>query len=430
VKFGFYSCMTGMPWGGSEELWWRTARKLQVDGAEVCVNYKWWPETARQLVQLQDAGGNVWFRNKPAGYWQQKFGRARFLVGRRNGPAREWLEQTRPDAVLVTLGFHPDRIDVASDCIAMGIPYAINVQCASNTFFIHSDCLDEYRNWYRHAEKVFFVSDENRQKMEVNLAMELPNQEIVANPFNLRPGEVPPWPETGTELSLACVGRLHFQSKGQDVVVQVFRQPKWRARDIRVNFYGSDQGNRRQLEEMISMYGLEKQLAFHGFCQRVTDIWSENHALLLPSRYEGAPLVLVEAMLSNRITIATDTGRNRELLDDGRTGFIADSATVAQLDDALERAWAVRQQWRELGEAAGRDIRRRYTLDPIGDFADKLRTLVPGARRSAAALNGHAPVDRGYAATAQPVTMGTATPGATAGVATGSPVSRDGRRSG
>lgn len=370
-----------MPWGGSEELWWRTARKLQIDGHNVVVNYKWWPEMARQLVQIEDSGGKVWLRNQPPTFWQKQWARFDGWRGPKKRPGCLWLEQERPEAVLVTLGFHPDRIDIATDCIEAGIPYAINVQCASNTFFIHSDCLEEYRNWYRKANVVYFVSEENRQKMEVNLAMDIPNSEIVANPFNMKPTDAAQWPGTDKGFSLACVGRLHFQSKGQDAVVHVLRQDKWRERGLRVNFYGSDQGNRKQLEEMILMYGLENQLKYHGFCQKIVDIWSSNHGLLLPSRYEGAALVIVEAMLSNRIAIATDTGRNRELLREGQTGFIADSATVCQLDQALERAWAVRHQWRELGEQAGRDIRANYTMDPIGDFADNLKSLVRGVCR-------------------------------------------------
>ncbi len=375
MKIGFYSCMTGMPWGGSEELWWRTARKMQVDGADVCVNYKWWPETARQLIQLEDSGGDVWLRNRPQGFWERKIVRARSMFNGQPGSERAWLEKTRPDAVLVTLGFHPDRIDVATACRALGIPYAINVQCASNTFFIHSDCLDEYRDWYRNAERVFFVSEENRIKMENNLAIQLDNYEIVANPFNMRPNDVPEYPSTEDGYSVACVGRLHFQSKGQDVVIAVFKQDKWRQRNIRVNFYGSDQGNRRQLEDLIQMHGIEDQLRYCGFKNKITDIWAENHALLLPSRYEGAPLVIVEAMLCNRIAIATNIGRNAELLDDGNTGFIAESATASLLDEALERAWQAREQWEHLGQLAGQRIRERYTLDPIGDFAARLKSL-------------------------------------------------------
>ncbi len=366
-----------MPWGGSEELWWRTARKLQVDGTEVCVNYKWWPETAKQLIQLQDSGGQVWLRNRPQSFWGKRLGQAKSMLGSsRNGCPRSWLEETRPDAVLVTLGFHPDRIDVATDCLALGIPYAINVQCASNTFFIHSDCLEEYRSWYRNAARVYFVSEENRHKMENNLAIHLDNYEIVANPFNMRPNDVPDYPSTDDGYHVACVGRLHFQSKGQDVVVAVFKQDKWKTRNIKVNFYGADQGNCRQLEDLIAMYGLQDQLRYCGYKDQVTDIWAENHALLLPSRYEGAPLVIVEAMLSNRISIATNIGRNQELLEDGTTGFLAESATPGLLDEALERAWAVREQWKGLGLIAGQNVRANYTLDPIGDFAEKLAGLV------------------------------------------------------
>ena len=248
--------MTGMPWGGSEELWWRTARKLQIDGSDVCVNYKWWPETAKQLVQLQDSGGHLYLRERPTTFWETKLTQAKSLLGAsRNGCPRSWLQDTAPDAVLVTLGFHPDRIDVATDCLELGIPYAINVQCASNTFFIHSDCLEEYRTWYRNAKRVYFVSEENRQKMENNLAIELDNYEIVANPFNLKTSEIPAYPAVQDRFNIACVGRLHFQSKGQDVVVAVLKQDKWKQRNIKINFYGADQGNRRQLEDLITLYG-------------------------------------------------------------------------------------------------------------------------------------------------------------------------------
>ena len=226
------------------------------------------------------------------------------------------------------------------------------------------------------ATRVYFVSEENRHKMENNLAIELDNYEIVANPFNMKPNEAPEYPSTDDGFHVACVGRLHFQSKGQDVVVAVFKQDKWKQRNIHVNFYGSDQGNRRQLEDLITIHGLNDQLKYCGYKEKVIDIWAENHALLLPSRYEGAPLVIVEAMLSNRISIATDIGRNRELLEDGLTGFIAESATAGLLDAALERAWEVREQWKGLGEIAGKHIRDNYTLDPIGDFAEILKTLV------------------------------------------------------
>ena len=154
--------------------------------------------------------------------------------------------------------------------------------------------------------------------------------------------------------------------------MDAIKQPKWRNRNIKVSFYGHDQGNKRQLEELIKLHHLEKQLVIEEFKRDVQDIWRENHALLLPSRYEGAPLVVIEAMMCQRIAISTDIGRNRELIDDNESGFIAAGATVELVDDALERAWQKREQWQAMGQLAGRQIRERYPTDPVAEFADKI----------------------------------------------------------
>lgn len=382
MKFGFYSCMTGMAWGGSEELWYRAARALQDAGHQVAVNFKWWPTMSFQLKQLQERGAEITLRDRPPRFWQKKAHEARQLFSRRslpitprNADGRQWLARTQPDAVLITIGYHPDPMLVANHCQALDIPYAINVQCASNSTFIHGDRVNDYRRWYQNARRVFFVSQENQHKVEMNLAMRLENAEIVCNPFNVKLDRLPLWPADDSVFRLACVGRIHFQSKGQDLLVDLMRQDCWRQRPLEIHLYGHDQGNRRQLEELIRLHGLEHKLKLQGFTPDVNKIWAENHGLILPSRYEGAALVVVEAMLSNRLVIVTDTGRNRELIDDGQSGFIAHSSTAELLADALERAWQQRDRWQEIGLAAGRHIRERFSLNPIGEFAERIAAL-------------------------------------------------------
>lgn len=376
MKFGFYSCMSGMPWGGSEELWWRAARRLQEDGHHIVVNYKWWPEKARQLQDIENSGGTVFLRNQRKSYLENQKDNFKRMFSI-NGAAKSWLQLEQPQAVMVTLGYHPDRIPIADECLKMNIPYAINVQCASNFFFIHSDNLEDYRRWYRGAEKVYFVSPENQHKIETNIAAELTNAEIVANPFNCNYDAAPEWPVDESVYKIAVVGRVHFQSKGQDLVVDVMKTDKWRNRPIEITFYGHDQGQMAQLKELIKMHGLEDKLKIGGFVDKVEDIWAANHALLLPSRYEGAPLVVIEAMLCNRVSVTTDIGRNRELIDDGVSGFVADGAIARLLDDAMERAWEKRDQWQAMGALAGQHIRERYPDDPVREFADRIIDLVP-----------------------------------------------------
>lgn len=369
-----------MPWGGSEVLWQRAARVLQNENHEVTANYKWWPYKAVQLEQLEEHGGTVWRREQPKlPFLKRKKKAIKSLLAGQRKP-KQWLEAERPDAVLVTLGYHPDRIEIADQCIEMGIPYGINVQCASSFFFIPGQRIDEYRRWYKNAVRVFFVSEENQLKLQNNTAMQFDNAEIIANPFNVSVDANPDWPSTDECFRLALVGRIHFQSKGHDLVVDVLKQPKWRNRNIKVSCYGHDQGNKKQLEELIKLHHLENLLVIEDYKRNVEEIWQENHALLLPSRYEGAPLVVIEAMMCNRIAISTDIGRNQELIDDGDSGFVAAGPTVELIDEVLERAWQKREQWQAMGLLAGRQIRERYPADPVGEFAAKIKGLVTAKR--------------------------------------------------
>jgi glycosyltransferase involved in cell wall biosynthesis len=374
VKIGFYSCMSGMPWGGSEVLWQRAAKWLQLYGHPITVNYKWWPRKAMPLEHLEERGAKIWYRDQPKSKSQLR--KEKWLRWfRRSPPLQTWLESERPDVVLITLGYHSDPLPIADECQRLGIPYGINLQCASHFFFIPGDRMEEYRNWYTNAKRVFFVSEENEAKMQNNLAMKFEQGEIIANPFNVPYDAVPTWPETNGVYRMAVVGRLHFQSKGQDLIVDVMKQPKWRERKLQIRFYGHDQGNHKQLKELIRLHGLESQLVYEGFHQNVEQIWQENHALLLPSRYEGAPLAFIEAMLCHRIAITTDIGRNRELMEDNRSGFLALAPSVELIDEAMERAWQKRNHWQSMGVLAGQQIRSKYPQDPVRDYAEKILQL-------------------------------------------------------
>lgn len=373
MKFGFYSCMTGMPWGGSEELWWLTARQLQGAGHSVCVNYKWWPEKPKRLEILEKNGASVFLRERvnKGTLTHSVLGFAKGMVGIREEDEK-WLAREKPDTLLITLGYHADRVPLVDSCIKMGIPYTINVQCASHNVFYHSRRLEEYRKAFCNAAAVYVVSEENLEKIETNIACELKNAELVSNPFNVPVNAPATWPEDDSTLRLACLGRIHFVSKGQDLLVQVLRRDKWRDRNISVTLFGKDQGNEQQLKDMIARFGLEEKIKLGGFSNDLQELWQNHHGLVLPSRYEGAALVIAESMLCHRLAITTDTGRNKFLIDDNVSGFIAPAATADLLDEAMERAWNRRHEWREIGLRAGVTIRERFNLRPVDDFRERL----------------------------------------------------------
>jgi glycosyltransferase involved in cell wall biosynthesis len=119
---------------------------------------------------------------------------------------------------------------------------------------------------------------------------------------------------------------------------------------------------------------------FAGHLNNIEEIWSKHHALVLPSRFEGMPLVVVEAMLCGRPCIATDVGGNRELIRDGINGFLAKAPTVELLDEAMNHAWDARHHLMDMGDAAATDVRRWVSKDPSEDFVRELATLAEHAR--------------------------------------------------
>ena len=58
--------MSGMPWGGSEMLWYKVAKRLQAEGHELTINYKYWPHTAKELLDLESNGAKLTLRGKPS----------------------------------------------------------------------------------------------------------------------------------------------------------------------------------------------------------------------------------------------------------------------------------------------------------------------------------------------------------------------------
>jgi len=259
-------------------------------------------------------------------------------------------------------------------CRAARIPYVIICQKAMEDRCPLDKNRDRLRKSFSDAERVFFVSQHNLTVTEERLGQKLSNAEVVWNPFNVAYQPNLAWPALAEgRLRLACVARLWVRDKGQDILLKVLALEKWKKRAIEVHFYGSGL-NAVGLAEMARMIGAE-QVKFCGFAEDVTEVWRQCHGLILPSRHEGLPLALVEAMLCERPSIVTDAGGNSEVLDDEVTGFMAHSATVGGVDEALERAWNRRAEWEKIGQAAALSIRGKIPEDPSAVFADRLKAI-------------------------------------------------------
>ena len=367
-RIGFVSTVQGHSWGGSEELWSQTASLMCRRGLGVGINYPWWPSPVGQVEALEQCGCSVTRRQEIGGIK----GRLRRKLS--PGYVYRWLDSFAPDLVVISQGGTLDGLDWMQACQTRDLPYAVVVQAANESWWPDDDQAAQFAAALEAAVSCFFVSARNLELVRVQLATGLQKAKIVRNPFNVSYDATPPWPGDDGTWKLACVGRLQPSAKGQDILFDVLRQEKWRGRPLQVTLFGDGQ-NKGKLVELQQMYCLES-VTFGGFTQAVEQIWESHHALVLPSRYEGLPLAVVEAMLCGRPCIVTDVAGNTELVEDEVNGFVADAPTRNLLDHAMERAWVRRSEWRSMGQAAARTVRQRVPCDPIAVFADDLTRLL------------------------------------------------------
>jgi glycosyltransferase involved in cell wall biosynthesis len=80
------------------------------------------------------------------------------------------------------------------------------------------------------------------------------------------------------------------------------------------------------------------------------------------------PLKPLEAMASGRLVVASDVGGHRELIADGRTGFLFRAGDPSALVDTLHAVLAQRGRWPALAQEAHRHVERQHSIGRLGEI--------------------------------------------------------------
>lgn len=78
----------------------------------------------------------------------------------------------------------------------------------------------------------------------------------------------------------------------------------------------------QRIREMVHAYELQENIWFLGYRRDVPELMKAIDVLVLPSRKEGIPRVVMEAMAAKKPVIATEVLGNREVVDHGETGYL------------------------------------------------------------------------------------------------------------
>ncbi|OUL31379.1 glycosyltransferase family 4 protein [Nostoc sp. 106C] len=369
-KIAFVSTNDITPWAGSEELWSQTAIRMASQDFVIAVNIKGWNTPSKKIQEFEEANCIVVQRLDYNSNFIYKLAFKTF----KHELFFKWLDKFKPDLVVISQGCNYEDKGWMKACLKRKVPYAVIVNAAGDNYWPSDDLAAKTSEVYQNAETCFFVSQRNLELTVTQLATELPNAKVVRNPYKVSYDIAPSWPQDQDVLKLACVGRLDPHCKGQDILFKVLRSEKWRNRPIEVTILGNgyQKNTLRRLKDLWSLDNVK----FGGFIDNVEAIWANHHALVLPSRIEGLPLAIVEAMLCGRLCIVTDVAGNTELIKDNINGFVAIAPKEECLDEAMERAWQKRELWYEMGKEAYVSVRKIIPRDPINEFVSEIKLLL------------------------------------------------------
>ncbi|MBI2444705.1 MAG: glycosyltransferase [Candidatus Magasanikbacteria bacterium] len=209
----------------------------------------------------------------------------------------------------------------------------VRYRCINNEFWPSvAGTLEAYYYRYRRvwARIARFIcpSDFMRNKM-IEYGFPAAKMRVVPNPFR---GTLAAPPLGNTVLYL---GRLHAV-KGVKIFLEALRY--WRGVPARVAGTGPLAG---WVEDYRKQYSLT-DLELLGWVDsgKKSRAYTEARVVVVPSLfYENCSLTILEAIAAGRLVVAVDRGGNREIIEDGVTGFLAAPEDPEDLARAIRRAY-------------------------------------------------------------------------------------------
>ena len=174
-------------------------------------------------------------------------------------------------------------------------------------------------------------------------------------------------PRSNTVLFLA---RLAPQ-KMPDVLVEAFARLIRTAPDWKLQIAG-DGPMAEELQTRVRVLGLTNDVTFPGVVENPTPLLRSCRIFVLPSRFEGTPNVLLEAMACRTPCIVSDASPGPLcLIEHGATGLVVETGSVKGLADAMAKLSGDERMQRELGDAGFERV-REFGLDRVGPIWDRI----------------------------------------------------------
>lgn len=226
--------------------------------------------------------------------------------------------------------------------------------------------IDFTRNFlYKYSDGISILTEKDKMK----LGKKFPQKKVIYNPLTFSPLNYKPI----RIKRILCAGRLDvWKLKGFDIIIDIWKHIEKKYPDWILSIAGS--GNDKsviELKEYINGKGLLSRIELLGQIDNMRELYSESKIFALPSRVEGFPMVLLEAMSQGCACISFSLdGAVNEMLTKN-SGIIIDDLDVI----SFEKSLCLLMDNQELIDSYSiNGIKRAeaFTIDKFGDAWESL----------------------------------------------------------
>ncbi|RME90790.1 MAG: glycosyltransferase family 1 protein [Candidatus Hydrogenedentota bacterium] len=165
------------------------------------------------------------------------------------------------------------------------------------------------------------------------------------------------------DFVVVTVARMSYQ-KCPHHFVRVASEVLSMRSDIRFLYVG-DGEYRSDLQELARNLNVDHKISFLGYRNDVRDILVASDLFLSTSRYEGLPIAALEAMAAGLPIIATDVTGNKDIVVNGKTGYLAKFGDIQQMAEKIILLSSSRETRKKMGNNAKQVVIEKFSINAM-----------------------------------------------------------------
>lgn len=167
-------------------------------------------------------------------------------------------------------------------------------------------------------------------------------------------------------IRIVCVGRVLFETKGQDILIEAFEKLLEARKDVRLDFWGTG----TDLEKLSKMVSERKLGSYVYVAGDVDNSYVNSHLkdydlAVYASRHEGLGLAAIEAMGVGIPVILSNVNGHQEVSDSGKYATMFETNNVNSLVDALLSVLEDYHHATLLARKAKQFVRNKFSIEEM-----------------------------------------------------------------